>query len=134
MALMRKLLKNNTSGELNLLGILVTAGETLEVSTNYWQKLAADINIINLILNSNVIVNDGISDLLPNNGVSWIQQFSTDRATDIAFSDPEFTSTNVNDALVEAKQTATGFDEDKILTDHNAETLVDHNGNLLVGV
>jgi hypothetical protein len=44
-----------------------------------------------------------------------------------------FTSTNVQTAIEEAKTATSGFDENKILTSHNYEVLVNQQGNVLKG-
>jgi hypothetical protein len=108
MAVMRKILKNNTALSMNILGIVVAPGGTIEVAPNFWQKLASELLIHQLVSTSEIQVSDGTSYLSASEGLKWVKQFSTDRSSDIYFSYSGYTSTNAQDAIVESRNTAEG--------------------------
>jgi hypothetical protein len=53
---MVKIFKNVSGVEQNLLGILVSDGEQIRVSTNLWLKLASDERMLNLIETGQILI------------------------------------------------------------------------------
>jgi hypothetical protein len=53
---MVKIFKNVSGIEQNLLGILVSDGEQIRVSTNLWLKLASDERMLNLIETGQILI------------------------------------------------------------------------------
>ncbi len=70
-----KILRNVSGSEIQILNRQVADGESYTVQYNFWLDLAEDEYIRTLVLAAQIIVNDGIGDLDPSTGASWIKTF-----------------------------------------------------------
>lgn len=70
-----KILRNVSGSEIQILNRQVADGESYAVQYNFWLDLAEDEYIRTLVLAAQIIVNDGIGDLDPSTGASWIKTF-----------------------------------------------------------
>lgn len=60
---MKKIIKNTTNSEIVVFGVHIPPLSESDISTNFWQKLASDLYVKELISNRTVIINNGSIDL-----------------------------------------------------------------------
>lgn len=106
-----KILRNVSGSTKNILNRQLSNNESYTVPYGQWAKAVDENLLINDITNGLIIVNDGTSDLSPSNGIDHLKKYYIDTAEQTPFDNSSngFTSTNAQDAIEEAKSTATGL-------------------------
>lgn len=75
MALITKIIKNNSDNTIQILNRDVAVGEQYEIPTHLWLELIDKTSLHNLISSGELIVNDGNQDLSSSDGVYHIKIF-----------------------------------------------------------
>lgn len=116
-----KILKNNSGAEKQILNRMVPDAGSFTIPTYHWLELASDGGIAADIASGSLVVNDGSNDLSIAEGLELVQRFQFDSSEKITFNNANnnFTATNVQTAIEEAKNTSISKSRFTIVTCFN---------------
>lgn len=106
----RKILRNESGGDLIIFNKIVPDEESYEVPQRYWADAPTDAELLAAISIGDVVVNDGTSDLSAANGLLWVVRWQLDHASDIPFDNSSngFTATKTQAAIEEIRTSPVG--------------------------
>lgn len=114
-----KIIKNISGTEAQILNRQISNNSSYNVPSHLWLELAEDNDIITKVTSGLFVVNNGTSDLSVSEGISHIKRFQFDSADKISFSNLNYVSTNVKDAIIESKNLALARPRFTLLTTFN---------------
>lgn len=113
-----KIIRNVSGADRQVINRVLANNESFTIPYHLWLECASNTTLAADISAGNLIVNDGTSDLSIAEGLELIQRFQFDSANKISFDNTtnDFISTNVQDAIEEAQDTAIAFSRFTICT------------------
>lgn len=116
-----KIIRNVSGADRQVINRVLANNESFTIPYHLWLECASDTTLAADISAGNLIVNDGTSDLSIAEGLELIQRFQFDSANKISFDNTtnDFISTNVQDAIEEAQNTAVAFSRFTIICTFN---------------